>query len=140
MTQVIVSCELLLPFSFGSFKLYRGLGRIKAHEITARRWLFILANVAIYGKEYDEKKCQFMKLNATFYDLNNQKKYIDLFEETEKSFVYKHGDYLKILTTNNVRNFSKLFKVRNLLTNYEWEYSLTETSIEKVFGTYLGKD
>jgi hypothetical protein len=37
MTQQIVSCELVLPFSFGSFKLYRGLGRIKAHDIKSIR-------------------------------------------------------------------------------------------------------
>ena len=138
MTQEIVSCELVLPFHM--FKAFRGLGRIKAHEITARRWLFILACVAIYGKEYDEKKCEFMKLNATFYDLNNQKKYIKLFEETEKRFVHKHGNDLKILTTTKQCNFSKLFKVRNLLTNYEWEIGLTASGIKNFVGTYLGTE
>lgn len=140
MTQQIVSCELLLPFHM--FKAFRGLGRIKTHEITARRWLFVLASVAIYGKEYDEKKCQFMKLNATFYDLKNQKKYIQLFEETEKGFVHEHGNDLKILTTKNEFNFSKLFKVRNLLTNYEWEWGCNEETnlLGNPVGTYLGKD
>ena len=34
----------------------------------------------------------------------------------------------------------KLFKVRNLLTNYEWEIGLTASGIKNFVGTYLGTD
>jgi hypothetical protein len=140
MTQEIVSCELMLPFN--RLKSFSGLGRIKTHEIRARILLFMLANVAIHGEEYDPKKCQFNKLFKTLTALNNYTKYVKLFDESEKSFMNKHGNSLEIVTTNVHSLFSKLFAVRNLLTNYEWEYGRDEKKMKLTspVGTYLGKD
>ena len=140
MTNEIVSCELVLPFN--SFKAFSGLGRIKTHEIRSRILLFTLANVAIYEEKYDQKKCQFIKLNFDLLFLNNYTKYVKLFNESEKSFMNTHGNDLEIVTTNFSSGFSKLFAVRNLLTNYEWEYGRDEEKmlLTSPVGTYIGKD
>lgn len=140
MTNEILSCELQVPFN--SFKAFSGLGRIKKHEIKSRILLFMLANVAIHGEEFNQNKCQFNKLFKTLCALNNYTKYVKLFDESEKSFMNTHGNKLEIITTNFRSGFSKLFAVRNLLTNYEWEWGCNEETnlLSNPVGTYLGKD